>query len=304
MDYGYVFDIKKFSLHDGPGIRTTVFLKGCPLVCPWCHNPESQSPDPEVFIRSERCLLCGRCIEVCPEDAISMDENGTVTDFSKCLHCGTCAYHCPADAREIVGTQMSVNELLEIIKRDRLFYDESGGGVTFSGGEPLAQSEFLIRLLKACAREEIHRAVDTTGLIEKSRLSQVAEETDLFLYDLKLIDPEDHRLHTGVDNQVILENLRWLSGQGFEMIVRIPVIPGVNDDESNVDALATFLLSLKNTPPINLLPFHQLAKSKHRKFGIPYRLDPNAELRPETFELFSNRLSGHGLNVSAGEYKP
>jgi pyruvate formate lyase activating enzyme len=191
---------------------------------------------------------------------------------------------------------------METIRRDRIFYDESSGGVTFSGGEPLLQIDFLYRLLKECAREEIHRVVDTSGFVDQTQLSEIAAETDLFLYDLKLMDPNFHKLHTGVDNRLILDNLRWLCREGFQVIVRIPVIPGINDQESNLEELAKFLLSLPNTPPVQLLLFHSLAKNKHERFGLPYRLDPNLKRDPEKLELIAQRLIRYGLNASAGEY--
>ena len=301
VDSGYVFDIKKYSIHDGPGIRTTVFLKGCPLVCAWCHNPESQSPEPEILIRGDRCLLCGRCVEACPEQAISLKDSGSWTDPARCIRCGKCSEACPADAREMVGRKMTVSEFMETVRRDRLFYEESGGGVTFSGGEPLAQGGFLLRLLEECGKEEIHRVVDTSGMADWDLLSAVAERTDLFLYDLKLMDPGAHRLHTGADNEIILENLRGLSERGSQVMVRVPVIPGVNDDDANLEAIAAFLLSLPVVPPVRLLAFHRLTESKHRMFQIPYRLEPGLELPKENLESIRRRLIGYGLEVSTGD---
>lgn len=198
---GIIFDIKRYAIHDGPGIRTTVFLKGCPFTCAWCHNPESKDAAAQILYTRKRCIGCVKCVEACPQDALTLTIDGIHTDFKLCQGCGICADACPAEARELAGRRESVTGLMAVIEKDVLFFDESGGGVTFSGGEPLVQADFLMALLDACGDRGIHRAVDTTGHVDTALLMEVAERTDLFLFDLKLMDPEKHRHHTGVSNQ-------------------------------------------------------------------------------------------------------
>jgi pyruvate formate lyase activating enzyme len=205
---GIVFDIKKFSIHDGPGIRTTIFFKGCPLRCWWCHNPEGLTPEPELMIRANRCIRCDACLDVCPHGAISRDGDKVFTDVAKCLRCGTCVAACYAEARQIVGQEMAAAQVMAEIERDVPFYDESGGGATFSGGEPLLQPDFLCELLSACRARGIHTAVDTCGFAPWEVLDSVRKYVDLFLYDLKLMDEARHRAFTGVSNALILSNLR------------------------------------------------------------------------------------------------
>jgi pyruvate formate lyase activating enzyme len=213
---GTIFDIKKYSINDGPGIRTTIFFSGCPLSCLWCHNPESQSLDPELLYRSRRCLLCGECIKACPEGATSLDKDSAsiITDRQKCTRCQTCVTTCYSGAREFPGRQMTVREVMADIEREIPFYDESRGGATFSGGEPLMQPTFLSALLKACRAQEIHTVVDTSGFAHWKVFEQIRENVDLFLYDLKHMDNIRHRKVTGVPNDVILANLRRLNEAG------------------------------------------------------------------------------------------
>ncbi|UCF39362.1 MAG: glycyl-radical enzyme activating protein [Acidobacteriota bacterium] len=277
---GTVFDIRKFSVNDGPGIRTTVFLKGCPLSCAWCHNPESQLASSEVFYRPGRCIHCGDCVDVCPVGANRLHGNAVQTDLTLCLRCGTCGDHCPAEARELVGREMSVAEVMQTVEEDRIFYDESGGGVTFSGGEPLMQPLFLMALLEAAGESGVHRVVDTSGHARPETLLEVARRTDLFLFDIKLMDPVKHQDYTGVSSDLILENLRLVTEGGSLVSIRIPLVPGVNDDERNLKETVEFVSTLKGVQDVCLLPFHTAAEDKHRRFSIPYRL---AEL-PEVSE--------------------
>lgn len=297
---GIIFDIKKYAIHDGPGIRTTVFFKGCPLDCWWCHNPEGLTPSIQIAYRKERCIGCGQCVESCPEKALTLTREGVASDPSKCTRCGTCAETCPADARELLGREVGVEEVMQEIEKDTLFYDESGGGVTFSGGEPLMQPDLLMGLLRACGDLDIHRTVDTTGCADADLLIAVAKETDLFLYDLKIMSDEAHRKYTGISNSLILANLETLARQGVHITVRMPVIPGINTGDGNLSLLASFLSDLPGVNDIHLLPYHCAAKGKYRKLDLTYRLDDLAPPSQEVMTSVAERLKGFDLNVKIG----
>nr|AIZ01119.1 putative pyruvate formate-lyase [bacterium enrichment culture] len=297
---GVIFDIKRYSIHDGPGIRTTIFLKGCPLSCWWCHNPESQSAFSEVIYRPDRCIGCGACEAVCPVGAIALTQRGYVADPDRCTGCGECARVCPAEAREMIGRVVNVEDILKEIEKDVLFFDESGGGVTFSGGEPLSQPGFLGEILKACRERDIHTVVDTCGFAPREAFEKIEPFVRLFLFDLKIMDPEIHRNFTSVSNELILSNLQWLSDQGAKVIIRIPVIPGVNDNEENMEATGKFLAGLPSRPEVNLLPYHASAREKYRRFGIPYRMADISPSSGERMKELSDRLAQFGLAVSTG----
>jgi pyruvate formate lyase activating enzyme len=290
---GIVFDIRRYSIHDGPGIRTAVFLKGCPLSCWWCHNPESQSPAPEMIVRENRCVRCGACVEACPEDAISWDGGGPVTDWDRCERCGICAGACYAGAREQIGREMTVADVLAEIERDVAFYDESGGGVTLSGGEPLAQREFTLALLQACKAREIHTALDTCGFASWSVLDGVRPYVDLFLYDLKLMDDSRHREVVGVPVGPILANLRALSERGHAIRIRVPVIPGINDDDESIRQIAAFAASLPGLEGIDLLPYHSTAADKYARMNKPYKLSGARPLSQERMTEIAGILQNH-----------
>jgi len=296
---GLVFDVRKYSIHDGPGIRTTVFFKGCPLACWWCHNPESQGRAPFVHYDASRCLGCQECVRACPEGALSLSAGGIVTDRSLCRERGECVAVCPAEARRRVGRRVTVAELLAELESDRLYYDESGGGVTFSGGEPLLQWEFLLEALAACGARDLHRAVDTTGLAAPAVLLRVAAQTDLFLYDIKTMDPELHRRATGVRLRPILDNLERLLGAGAQVRIRIPLIPGVTTDESIAETGA-FLATLPRIEGVSLLPFHRSARDKHRKFDMPWLLESDDDIPGERVAAWSALMARHGFRVTIG----
>jgi pyruvate formate lyase activating enzyme len=297
---GEVFNVMRFSTHDGPGIRTTVFLKGCPLSCWWCHNPENWQHVPSEVYRSERCSGCGVCIESCPKQALERTPQGIITNADRCDHCGHCVLVCPFEARERTRWKVDVRELAQAIARDIPFYEQSGGGVTFSGGEPLCQPDFLLAMLAECSWREIHRAVDTSGYAAGEVLMETARLTNLFLYDLKMMDPAKHAVHTGVDNDLILNNLRRLSDSDAEIVIRIPLIPGVNDDDENIARTGEFIAGLPRRHRVDLLPYHRTAGPKYAKLGLTCRGEYIAPLDPNRMAEIQQRLQRFGLTVGVG----
>ena len=291
-----IFDIKQYAINDGPGIRTTVFFKGCPLSCWWCHNPESQSRSQELIYRANRCSLCAECVEACPQGAISVDAQAR-TALSLCDNCGSCAEVCFNGARELLGREMSVAQVMQAIERDVLFFDTSHGGVTFSGGEPLLQRKFLAELLRLCRAHEIHTVLDTSGYASWETFDSLRADVNLFLYDLKLMDDTRHRQYTGVSNQLILSNLKMLSEQGHEIFIRIPLIPGINDDRDNLRQTGEFLAGLKNIGTVELMGYHDIAQSKYQALGLDYRLPGTQPPSAENLQTSAGILAGFGLNV-------
>lgn len=265
---GRIFDIKRYSIHDGPGIRTTVFLKGCGLHCLWCHNPESVAPGPDLMHWPARCVRCYSCVGACPPGAISKDAGGAVViDRTKCDLCGKCAEACLYDAMQIVGREMSVDEVMAEVEKDRIFYEQSGGGVTLSGGDPLVQAEFAGAVLDACRARGFHTALDTAGLAPSGPFERLARRADLVLYDLKVVDEGRHEAFTGVSNAAILDNLRRLAAAGPEVWIRIPLVPGVNDDEDNIGRTIGLLGSLGKIRRVGLLPYHAGGLDKAGRIG-------------------------------------
>lgn len=278
---GTVFEIKRFAVHDGPGIRTTVFFKGCPLKCVWCHNPEGLSAAPQLAYYAHKCIGCGECATVCTTGA-HLFENGSHTfDRQACIGCGACANACLGDALTFYGTEMTVEELLPRLLEDREFYETSNGGVTLSGGECLLQADFCIALLQALKKEGIHTAVDTCGSVSREVFDKVLPYTDLFLYDIKAISPAVHRHCTGLTNERILENLRYLDTCGAKIEIRYPYVPDYNDGEA--ESIRDFLSSLRTFPAVRVLPYHSFAGSKYRALGygdtLPSRLPTEAEIQ-------------------------
>lgn len=283
MTTGIIFNIQRYSIHDGPGIRTTVFLKGCQLNCRWCQNPESQLSGQEMVFWEDRCIGCGACSLNCPSGAIQMKNKKPLTDKNKCNLCGECSRICPTQAWEMIGKKLTTEEVIKEIEKDLVFYEESGGGVTFSGGEPLEQSEFLEGLLNCCQEKKIHTAVDTSGYISWEILNRIHSKVDLFLYDLKIMDNKRHKKYTGVSNEIILENLKKLSSVHNNIFVRFPVIPGINDDYQNIRETGEFLSSLK-IAQVNLLPYHYIGIDKYKRLGKKYKL---ADIQPPSKEKLS-----------------
>lgn len=298
---GLVFDIKRYAIHDGPGIRIVVFLKGCNLNCAWCHNPEGIAAGQERMYAPSRCIGCGTCVSACPKDALTLTKEGIVTDSTLCDMCGTCAAVCPTKAIELSGTVQSVGQLLLEIEKEQVFFEQSGGGVTFSGGEPMLHTDFLVRLLEECRDRGIHTAVDTAGLVSREILLRVAECTDLFLYDLKLMDSDRHREWTGVPNEKILENLRTLAELGAKVVVRIPLVGDVNDDEENISQTARFLSGLPGEKiGVNLLPYHKIAQTKYAKLGRGEEFKPLEEPGQDSIKRALELFGEYGIEASVG----
>ena len=297
---GLVFDIKKYAIHDGPGIRTTVFFKGCPLECQWCHNPESWRAYAEHGFRKGRCVGCGQCVEICPEQAISIIDNRPVTELNKCKLCGRCVEICTTCAREIIGREMSVGEVMAEIEQDVIFYDESGGGVTFSGGEPLMQPEFLLAVLNQCQRQQIHTAVDTSCYAESKIVKMVGEKTNLLLCDIKHMDSEIHERFTGVGNNLILDNIRLLSEAGKDIIIRIPIIPGFNDEKANIEATGKFTASLPGVIRVDILPFNRGGKEKSARLTAQSKHLQVETPDKEQMNSIAKNLSKYGFEVKIG----
>ena len=305
---GIIFDIKRFAIHDGPGIRTTVFLKGCPLACTWCHNPESLLPQPEHAWRRQRCIRCGACVEACDRGAIAWEDGrpevGTRTrpvhDPARCVLCGQCVRACPTAAREIIGRRASAAEIMAEVERDIIFYDESGGGVTFSGGEPLMQPALLRELLAACRRQGIHTAVDTTCHAPWDVLESLRGSVDLYLCDIKHADSAAHERLTGVGNALILENLRKLARLGERITIRMPVIPGLNDDEASVAATGRLISSLDGVTHVDILPYNEGGRSKLARLARDEEPPDIQVPSPEHMAAIAQQLAALGLTVKTG----
>lgn len=262
-----IVDIQRCSLHDGPGIRTTIFLKGCPLRCAWCHNPEAQNFKQQLSFNSSKCINCFTCVEVCEAKAHSIKDNKHEVDFSKCNLCRKCADGCPLKALSIVGKLMSTEEIINIVRKDKHFYDNSGGGVTISGGEALANIDSVLSILKECKNLNIHTCIETSGYTSTESISKVIDYIDLFLYDYKLSKEEEHVKYTGVSNKLILNNLEYIYSKGKSIILRCPIIPDVNDNIDHFSAIKDIAMQFKNILKVELLPYHDFGVAKSNNIG-------------------------------------
>jgi pyruvate formate lyase activating enzyme len=275
MIKGTVFNIKRFSVHDGPGIRTSIFLKGCPLNCIWCHNPEGISASKTIWYDRSICILCGRCTEVCPEKALklSLQSRLVIIDRNLCLLSGSCVENCPTGAISFTCAFISSDEIMKEIRKDVLFFEKSGGGVTITGGEPLFQPDFCMAILKACKKDKISTAIETSLYCDRDILEGILSYTDLFIVDFKIFDSGIHEKYTGKSNHSIKENLRYLAGTGKEILVRIPLIKGITDKPDNIEGILGFIKDSGRSLPVEYLDYNPLAAGKYKKLSIDFPLE-------------------------------
>jgi pyruvate formate lyase activating enzyme len=299
MPTGTTFNVQRFSTEDGPGIRTTVFMKGCPLRCKWCHNPEGLSPQPELVWYDVRCVGARECLTVCPYDALELTPDGMRLDRERCTVCGLCEEACPAGALEVIGREWTAEELYAEVAKDRAFYETSGGGVTVSGGEPVMQAEFVEAFLRLCREGEMHTALDTCGHADWAIYERLLPFVDLVLYDLKIIDRERHREATGVYPDRILENAKRIAQKGIPMWVRTPVVPGYTDDENNIARLSFHIRDeLSTVERWDLLAYTNLGQPKYSRLGLPYPLDGAELLSRAKMERLHTVALGGGADVA------
>jgi len=300
---GLIFNIVHGSFVDGYGIRTTIFLKGCPLKCIWCCNPEGQSFNAELRIVAADCNGCGNCISACPQKAIKLSKDGDKIDVkvdrNLCNNCGKCIDTCYTGALSFYGKYYTVDEMFNIIKKDEQFYRSTEGGVTIGGGEATWYPDFTLNLIRKCKENYINTAVDTCGYVTSEKGLKILEEADLLLFDFKIFDEEEHIKHTGVSNKIIKENLKRLDAMGKSIIIRIPVIPGYSDSDENLNSIAEFLSKLKSIKRVDILPVHEYGKAKYAEIGMEYKLNVNP-IPIERQKKILNLFKGYGLNAQIG----
>jgi pyruvate formate lyase activating enzyme len=296
---GTIFDIERFALHDGPGIRTTLFLKGCPLVCRWCHNPESISPRPQLVLLESKCISCEKCFDACPAGAHERLADGSrAYHRDKCSFCGRCVEVCPPQALVMEGRAITVEDALEELSRDAPFYCRSGGGITLSGGEPMQQVRFSAEVLRRCREKGMHTALDTSGYAPWDDFEKVLPFVNLILYDLKHADSGFHLSCTGVPNELILENLLRIDRTGASIEIRVPVVPGMNDSRENIEALSEISRRLRNLTGVQLLPYHGLGEAKYARLGRAYPLRGLQQPSRERMEEISSWFAPTGIRVT------
>ncbi len=300
-DFGLISRVQKYSTKDGPGIRDTVFFKGCSLGCLWCSNPELIRPRPDLLYTRSKCVSCGVCMDACPHGALSFDsDNFIVIDREKCTACEECAAVCPEGALELVGKEITVHELVAELLKDEVFYQSSGGGVTFSGGEPLYQAGFVCQVAGQLKNFGIHTALDTAGDVSWSRFEEVLDVIDLVLYDIKTADRALHQRLTGRDNDLILANARLLARRGVPMHIRLVMVPGVNDGVDDLKARMEFITELASVKQVDLLPYHRYGVGKYASLGLDYPLGDLPEYRDEQIEELCSHLDAYGIPITIG----
>ena len=297
---GIIFDIKRFAVHDGPGIRTTLFFKGCPLSCWWCHNPEGISLEPEMIHFPFKCIHCKKCIDICVQNALSLAQGKIERDYVRCISCGSCSTICPSMSQQMIGQKYTVDDVMSKIENDHIFYHASSGGVTFSGGEPLLQHGFLKELLRKCGKKGFHTAIDTSGYTSPSVFNELIEFIDLFLFDLKIVNNECHKRYVGVSNKSILSNLSTLDEMKKQCNIRFTVIPGISDTDANIKDTIEVVSSFDTIHEISLLPFHNVSE-KYERLGKKYKLNnlpsPSIEHMGKIKTLFERK----GFHVTIGK---
>ncbi|WP_028830117.1 trans-4-hydroxy-L-proline dehydratase activase [Proteocatella sphenisci] len=295
-----VFNIQKYSIHDGEGIRTTIFFKGCPMDCKWCHNPESQAYTQGVMYNAEKCVECGNCISKCPQDAISIKGGVITTSADRCNFCESCTDACLNNAREIAGKAYTVDEIMKEIEKDKMFYDQSNGGVTLSGGEVMTQDmNYILGILKKCNRMGYRVNIDTCGHASFENFEKIMPYVDTFLYDIKHMDNELHKELTGQGNELVLGNLAKLSEKGAKINIRMPLVEGINADDEHIGKVIDFLSNLK-IEKVNLLPYHNTGKSKYERMGIRYEGDNYTAPDAERMEMIRLRFEKNNFNAKIG----
>lgn len=287
---GIVFDIQKFSVHDGPGIRTTVFLKGCNLRCIWCHNPESFSTEPQLSFDSGICIGCRKCEEVCPEKVHEFIEGKHIIHFDKCIACGKCVDECLPKALKIIGKEMCVKQVIDEVLSDKIFYDSSGGGVTFSGGEPTLQFDFLLALIDECKKHHIHVCVDTNGIMDQGKRVQLGKVCDLFLVDYKATPTDLHKRLVGVGNSEVLTTLQYFNYINKPVILRCPIIPNINDTKEHFEEIKSIKEKYKNIQDVDIMAYHSTGRRKWTDIGLQYTLNDLESVKPEQKKIWENNI--------------